>query len=435
MSIFSWASRAKQRTPLHEVEFAIVDVETTGLFPRKHDRVIEIAAIRSDVNGKRLGEYWTLVNPDRDVGPTRIHGIMARDLVGAPKFVEIAGDVISLMAGAIFVAHNVQFDYRFVSAEVARLGHELPDTPALCTMTMAQAVASDLPGRKLAVCCRHFGIDLEHAHSAYADACATAHLFAACFSQMMRMGVRFLDELGIPERPPVSSAWPRVPITGKRHTRELAAETRKTEGSYIARMVSKLPLTSGLNSSECEYMALLDQVLEDRRVTPDEAEELFELAKDFGISRDQVLSLHRRYLSDLIRTARADSVITENEERDLQEVRAVLSLSREDYCVCLEKASAIAAPIPTNYSLVGKSVCFTGELVYKYKGDPVTRSLAESLASEKGLVVRKSVTRNLDFLVVADADSMSSKAKRARAKGVRILAEPVFWKMLGVDVD
>ncbi len=57
------------------------------------------------------------------------------------------------------------------------------------------------------------------------------------------------------------------------------------------------------------------------------------------------------------------------------------------------------------------------------------------IAAEKGMVVKSDVTKTLDFLVVGDPDSMSRKAKKARRYGVRIIAEPVFWQMMGIQVD
>lgn len=436
MGILNWLSGKKQRVPLTEAEFAVVDVETTGLFPQRHDRVIEIAAIRVNAEGVHIRSFTTLLNPCRDVGPTHIHRITAGDLLHAPPFEEIAGDVISVLAGAIFVAHNVQFDYGFVSAEVMRLGHELPETPALCTMTMAQTVADDLPGRKLEVCCKHFGVNLEDAHSAYADACATAKLMAACFAEMRQMGVQFLDELGIPEPPPEPGLWPQLLGSGRTHTRRSAAERREATESFIAKVISRLPASKFPSPRENEYFALLDRVLEDRRITPEEADKLFELAADYGIGRDQAIDLHKRYLTDLVRTALADGVITESEERDIDEVRKALSLSRDDYETCvMQKAEVTRQAVASADTLEGRTVCFTGELSACYQGEPITRAMAERLASEKGMIVRKSVTKDLDFLVVADPDSMSSKAKKGRAYGVRIIAEAVFWRMIGVHTD
>jgi len=84
-------------------------------------------------------------------------------------------------------------------------------------------------------------------------------------------------------------------------------------------------------------------------------------------------------------------------------------------------------------------VCFTGELLGRLQGrlqgERVTREVAEQLATESGLEVRASVTKRLDLLVVADPETQSIKARKAREYGVRIMAERVFWKALGVAVE
>ena len=70
--------------------YTIVDLETTGLFPRQHDRVLEIGLINVSDTGEIESEWATLVNPQRDVGPTSIHGITARDVLDAPTFKDVA---------------------------------------------------------------------------------------------------------------------------------------------------------------------------------------------------------------------------------------------------------------------------------------------------------------------------------------------------------
>ena len=85
--------RTKNDSTRHPGRFAVVDVETTGLFPRANDRVVEIAIVQLD-GGDISDEFVTLINPQRDVGPTRIHGIAARDVLNAPTFGEVAGDVV-----------------------------------------------------------------------------------------------------------------------------------------------------------------------------------------------------------------------------------------------------------------------------------------------------------------------------------------------------
>ena len=65
---------------------AVVDVETTGLFPYRYDRVVEIAAIVMRSNGEILREFVSLINPERDIGPTSIHGLTAIDVLSAHRF-------------------------------------------------------------------------------------------------------------------------------------------------------------------------------------------------------------------------------------------------------------------------------------------------------------------------------------------------------------
>jgi DNA polymerase-3 subunit epsilon len=80
-------------------------------------------------------------------------------------------------------------------------------------------------------------------------------------------------------------------------------------------------------------------------------------------------------------------------------------------------------------------VCFTGELLGRLRGERVTRELAEKLATEAGLEVRTSVTKKLELLVVADPETQSIKARKAREYGVRIMAERVFWAALKMPVE
>ena len=113
--------------------FAVIDVETTGLFPGSH-RIAEIAVVHVEPDGTVSNRWETLVNPQRDLGPQHIHGIRAADVLQAPVFGDIAHDVMDLLAGRVLVAHNVRFDYRFVS-------HELGEQDWLCRSRSMTACA------------------------------------------------------------------------------------------------------------------------------------------------------------------------------------------------------------------------------------------------------------------------------------------------------
>lgn len=153
----------------------MIDTETTGFSPRTGDRIIEIAVVRLDVRGDVVDTWETLLNPDRSVGATHVHGLTAAHLADAPRFADVAEHVAGLLAGHVVVGHNVDFDLRFLVHELELAGRPFEVPGRLCTQKLA---ASYLPGpkRTLAVCCEQAGIVNDHAHSALGDTLATAAL-------------------------------------------------------------------------------------------------------------------------------------------------------------------------------------------------------------------------------------------------------------------
>jgi DNA polymerase-3 subunit epsilon len=431
------------RTRMGNTEFSVVDVETTGLFPEHNDRIIEVAVVRVDFTGNVVDQYSTLVNPNRDLGPTHIHGISARNVSDAPPFGEIAGDVLSRLGGAVFTGFYPQFDFQFLRAEMHRIGHEFPSVRLLCVNELARCLAPDLPGRKLEACCAYFGIPLIEAHSAFEDASATAKILSECLKRTNPQGRTLLQRLGVEPVPAKASMWPNLPVSGKSYTRAVAAKAAKSEVSFIAKLVASLPSVAGTDPRLDRYLALLDRVLEDRLVTADEAGMLFHLALELGISQEQAREAHLRYVRDLMAVALADGVITEREEEDLRDVNRLFSIPEAKFNELLLEVKANApsgsatgprSATPTD-DLAGLTICFTGEFTCRIKGNAVSRGLAEGLAQQRGMIVRKGVTKDLDLLVAADPNSMSGKAKKARQYGIRIIAEPVFWQRLGIDID
>ena len=428
---------------MQTTEFAVVDVETTGLFPGRHDRIIEIAVVRVDHSGRTLAEYATLVNPMRDIGPSYLHGITSRDVTNAPVFSEIAGDALHAIAGAVLVAHNAYFDIRFLSSEVRRLGHRLPTFPYLCTMQLARAADPQVPSRKLGDLCDYFDIEFNAQHSALGDARATAALFVECVKRLGCSTSLTLDKLPVRRALNLGARWPRLPRSGRTHPREQAQEERDFEPPYVARLVSMLPMSSETTVEGTEYLLLLDAVLEDRRVTDDEAEALTSMALEVGLTGTQAKELHESYLSDIIRIALEDNVITSEEEADLQKTRTLLAISTQRYAELLHaietertaRGRIASREARGSEDLTGCSVCFTGAFNCCLGGVRVTRPRAKEIARAKGLDVRDRVTKDLNYLVIADPDSMSIKAKQARNYGTRIVAELVFWKKLGVDAS
>lgn len=421
---------------VEDQEFCVVDVETTGFSPRLGDRVIEVAAVRMRGNGVVIDEWVTLVNPNRDLGATDIHGISAGDVLAAPQFAEVAGDLLRLLDGAVIVAHNLRFDWSFLLDEYDRAGHKLPALPGLCTLALGSLLNPGAASRKLAACCARIGHTVPEAHAALHDARAAAALLASYVAMARQKGMRDLAALGCAplEWPP---QLPQLEATGLQCLRSDAHQHVAEEASYLARLVGRLD-DAGVDPDTAAYLDLLDHVLEDRRLSRAESEALAETAGEWGLTAAAVREVHQTYLRRIAGLARADGIVTEAEFDDLHRVATLLGLPSEivDAATSEGDAQVVGSASPPNSNpLAGHSVCFTGTLRGALDGSPVTRTVAKQLAQDAGLEVRNSVTRDLDLLVIADPDSMSRKAERARELGTRIISERAFWPMIGAPVQ
>jgi DNA polymerase-3 subunit epsilon len=179
---------------LEGLSYAVVDVETTGGTPRRGHRITEVAVVEVEA-GVIASDFQTLVNPGRPI-PSRIAtltGITNDMVAGAPFFEDIAEELLTRLEGRVFVAHNVSFDWSFVSAQLGDSLGEVPNGPRLCTIQMARRLAPALKRRNLDAVATHFEVPIHARHRAYGDAMATA-----------RVLLRLLDEArlqGIPDLP------------------------------------------------------------------------------------------------------------------------------------------------------------------------------------------------------------------------------------------
>ena len=423
-------------------DLAVVDVETTGLRAAGSDRIIEIGIVRFSADGRLMESYSTLLNPGRDVGPTHIHGIRAKDVIDAPTFEEVAGDVASRLAGAVIGGHNVSFDKRFLTAEFDRVGVSLPAYPTICTLRMSHRLRLDLPNRKLGTCCEHYGIDAGLAHSAEADALSAGRLLLLFLEMARQEGIGELGALGCePLPPPALASWPSLRTSGRTKPRT-AGRPSISEPSYVASLVARLPV----GDHEVEilpYLEVLDRVLEDRLVTSEEGDALGAIATEWGLTRAEAKRAHTTYFSQLVRVALSDGVISTSERRDLEQVGGLLGLSRSEVDTSITfgersahdgiQAADVNAPGPS--TLAGSMVCFTGAFECCIDGSLITRERAIEIAEASGMVVSKNLTKKVDVLVVADPYTQSGKAKKAREYGTRAVAEAVFWQSLGIQVE
>jgi len=269
-------------------KYAIIDIETTGGMHNR-DKITEIAVIITD-GYEILSEYQSLVNPERSIPYhiTSITGIDDDMVADAPKFYEIAKDIIEITEGTIFVAHNVKFDYNFIKEEFKSLGYAF-NKKRLCTVKLSRSTIRGLNSYGLDSLIRHFNLEVDSRHRAYDDTLATYKIFKYIISELtdnyhieqlinegldasvLPRGLDMEDIHQAPETPGVyylSGHGDNIIYVGKakeikkrlfQHFRELS---RKATNFYA--MVQKLHYTE----TGSELMALLLELHEIKRLKP-----------------------------------------------------------------------------------------------------------------------------------------------------------------------
>ncbi|PWL28200.1 MAG: exonuclease [Fluviicola sp. XM-24bin1] len=181
------------------VHYAIVDIETTGGSP-KSSKITEIAIFKH--NGEKvIDDYVTLVNPEMTIPQfiVQLTGINHHMVQSAPKFYEIAKDIIEFTQDCVFVAHNVAFDYNVLRAEFKSLGYDYR-RPHLCTVRASRYVLPGHDSYSLGKLTRALGIELIGRHRAGGDAFATSELFTLLMETDAKNLQTFIQEEVNPKR-------------------------------------------------------------------------------------------------------------------------------------------------------------------------------------------------------------------------------------------
>jgi len=158
-------------------QYAIIDIEATGGSP-KRDKITEIAVYLFDGN-TIVDSFTSLVNPELHIPPfiSKLTGITNSMVAEAPTFDKIAQQVLDITKDAIFVAHNVQFDYAYLKNEFKRLGHRF-QRRKLCTVQLSKKILPGMASYSLGNLCNELDIPIVNRHRASGDARATVDLFA-----------------------------------------------------------------------------------------------------------------------------------------------------------------------------------------------------------------------------------------------------------------
>lgn len=156
---------------MRHTPFVILDIETTGGSPR-HSRVLEVGAVRIE-NMEIVQTFSRLVNPERSVPDfiTKLTGIDDQMVTDAPLFRGIAQDLELFAREAVFVAHNVHFDYSFIKAEMSECGIYF-NADRLCSVQLSRKLYPEHRRHGLDYVIERLGIEVGNRHRAYDDAFA-----------------------------------------------------------------------------------------------------------------------------------------------------------------------------------------------------------------------------------------------------------------------
>ena len=183
-------------TPLHEVVFCVIDLETTG-GNRNDDQITEVGAVKVQ-GGQCLGTFQTLVNPGRAIPPqiTVLTGLSDVLVSAAPRIGAVLPSLIEFVGDAVIVGHNVGFDVGFLRAACERHGRAPLSGTVVDTVALARRLVRDeVPDCRLGTLASRFRLDHKPSHRALDDALATADLLHLLIERASGLGVLGLDDL------------------------------------------------------------------------------------------------------------------------------------------------------------------------------------------------------------------------------------------------
>ena len=212
-------------TPLSELTYCVVDLETTG--GAETDRITEIGAVKVR-GGEVVGEFQTLVNPRTHVPPliAVLTGITNAMVAAAPTLREVLPAFLAFAEGTVVVAHNAPFDTGFLRRACEGLGYPSPRWPVLDTASLARVILlrDEVPNCKLGTLARHFRTTVTPNHRALTDAQATVDVLHGLIERVGNLGVHTLEDL---------QEFSRRVSPQRRSKRTWAAGLPETAGVYL----------------------------------------------------------------------------------------------------------------------------------------------------------------------------------------------------------
>lgn len=360
-----------------------IDIETTGF--GKNDRIIEIGAVIWDsTQQKVIGQLETLINPMRNIPEesSHIHGLKSSDLSLAPTFDEIADELLIFFAGSQIIAHNADFDLKFLSQEFSRIGKQIKFNDFVCTYK--------LTGQRLNVACEQISFEFKH-HSALEDA-------KACLAIWYNQVIDSNDSITFDTVIESDQTFRTVSRS------QIGLQPLDMSPSAL----SNLPVKFEQVGLEKTFLGLLDAYLRDLAISDVEQFGLKRYAIENGIPENRVIELEEIYLDSIENAALRDGIITQGESDFFNKISRALGFDRE-----LNPSNA-TSELPS----AGSLVCVTGTATVG--GVNYDKKTMSALLEKHGLVFTDVISKKagVKLLLQDSAGSQSSKVAKAQAWGI-----------------
>lgn len=177
--------------PLADLVYTAFDTETTGLQPSQGDEIIQIGALRVAQGQIHADQaFEALIDPQRPINPEseKIHGISDAEVAGKPTIAQVLPEFYDFCEGSVLLGHNVAFDMRFLQLK-EQSTRVVFRQPVIDTLLLSAVAYPNQPHHSLESSMALLGVSIEHRHSAYSDAVATAQVFLRLVPLLEERGV------------------------------------------------------------------------------------------------------------------------------------------------------------------------------------------------------------------------------------------------------
>lgn len=303
---------------INETPIAVVDLETTGLTPG-FDRVVEISVFKKEPGKRSYLAFDTLVNPQRPVSATEIHGITDVDVKNAPTFNDIVGDFVDVLSSCVIAAYNVYFDIKFLERELNQTGISyLP--PHFCLMYMRPML--NLGHRcSLETACHEHGINFDYqtAHIAASDAKASAELMEYYLNVISDRKIATFGQLSRLKSYKFLNSFVYAPLP------EAESLNLKKSKKFLSRANYKPVIVDPEHQAISEYWDSLRVVLADLDITEQELKYVLDIRRKIRLPKEKIRALHAKAFASVISQFISDKTFDDKEVLQLRRLFKCLS--------------------------------------------------------------------------------------------------------------